>query len=488
MRPGVSISLRLTSWFSAIFLCEFVAFGLFIWFDLGASLSSGRDKTLGRRAERMADLLENAQDDSLADLHEKYYEFVEATPEGRLIQVYAPDGERLLPAVGSSAVEFPWPKLPPQKDEYRCDVWFKGQPNRVYVRQAILNGKPVRIFVAGQLTDNHALLNRLKEILERLTPVVLLVSALAGYFISRRALRPVVRLTNSVRSISIGNLEARLPVLQNDDELARLAVTCNEMLSRLEGAVKRITQFTADASHELRSPISLIRTTCDYALSTPNLDTEAAQAFTNIVDEATRCTSLLDDMLLLARYDSGQTQLAYEPVYMGELVQEVLARMSVMAKKKQQHLVKIVTDEEVQFPGDALMLRRLILILVDNAIKYTHCGGRIEVAFFRKAQQGILTVSDNGIGIPADALPHIFDRFFRVDPSRAEQDGTGLGLAIAKWIAEAHRAQISARSNELAGSTFEVIFPLNETEKQRSMSPGNDATSGRTIVANSDFI
>jgi signal transduction histidine kinase len=237
------------------------------------------------------------------------------------------------------------------------------------------------------------------------------------------------------------------------------------MLSRLEQAVKRITQFTADASHELRSPISVIRMTCEYALRTPGLDAEAIQALSAVLNEAEHCTNLLEDMLLLARSDAGRAQLALEPVYLAEIVLEVVARMRVLAKNKRQSLIDCVPDQDLHVVGDSVLLRRLVWTLVDNAIKYTPCDGRIEVAFARNGPDALLKVSDNGIGIPSALVPHIFDRFFRADPSRGEQDGTGLGLAIAKWIAEAHNATIIAHSVEQRGTILEVAFPLSDRAK-----------------------
>jgi heavy metal sensor kinase len=463
MRLNLSISLRITLWFSAIFLCGFVIFGAFIYSDLAASLSSGRDRTLGRRADRMIDLLKQEGNDPAALLQLKYREFVEATPEGGLIQVYSFSGERLLPQAGVKALQFPWPTVSSNVAEYRSDAWIGEHPYRVFVRSATLNGAPVRICVAGSLMDNRSLLARLAEILKRSTPVMLLVSAIAGYFISRRALKPLVNLTESARSISIGNLAARLPVSPTGDELAQLAETCNEMLSRLEIAVKRITQFTADASHELRSPISFIRTTSEFALRTPGLDEETIEAFKNIVSETEHSSRLLEDMLLLARSDAGHAQFVCEPVRMAEIVRDVVARMRAVANEKRQRIVERVSDDDLELSGDVQLLRRLVWILLDNAVKYTPCDGLIEVAFARKEQCAVFTVSDNGIGIPCASLPNIFDRFFRVDASRSEQEGTGLGLAIGKWIADAHRATITARSLDRDGTTFEVSFPLTES-------------------------
>lgn len=465
MTHGFSISLRLTFWFSAIFLCGFIVFGAFIWLDLGASLRGGRDRTLGRRAERLADLLEKPEDDPARSLEKKYSDFVEGTPEGRLIQVYSLSGSRLLPEANAPAVPFPWPNVSPSGTQFRSDVWLNGQPYRVFVRSSKLNGAPVRIFAAGQLTDDRNLQGRLAEILERSIPVMLLASALAGYFISRRALKPVVRLTESARSITIGNLAARLPVSPIDDELAHLAETCNDMLSRLDQAVKRITQFTADASHELRSPIALIRTTSEDALHIDGLNTDAAQAFANIVRETDHSSRLLEDLLLLARSDAGRIQLAFEPVFLADIVRNNVERCGPLIQRKQQRVIVQIPDEELQLRGDAPMLRRLIWILLDNAIKYTPCGGRIEVTLVRDGQCARLTVSDNGIGVPEEMLPHIFDRFFRVDASRSEQEGTGLGLAIGKWIAVAHRATITARSLNRDGTTFDVVFPLSRSER-----------------------
>jgi signal transduction histidine kinase len=395
-----------------------------------------------------------------------------------LIQVYSLGGKRLLPVADATATPFPWPNVPPNDTEFRSDAWFNGHPYHVFVRSDMLNGVPVRIFVAGQLTDDRNLQGRFAETLERCIPVMLLVSALAGYFVSRRALKPVVSLTASARSITIGNLAARLPVSPVGDELAQLADTCNDMLSRLEEAVKRITQFTADASHELRSPIALIRATSEDALHIPGLDTDATKAFANIVKETDHSSRLLEDLLLLARSDAGRVRLDFEPVFLADIVRDVVARAAPLNQRKQQHVIERIPDQEIQLCGDAPMLRRLVWILLDNAIKYTPCGGSINIDLVRDGESARLTVSDNGIGVPEELLPHIFDRFFRVDASRGEQEGTGLGLAIGKWIATAHHATIIARSFNRAGTTFEVAFPLNEIQCAPATVYGPELSTG----------
>jgi signal transduction histidine kinase len=289
---------------------------------------------------------------------------------------------------------------------------------------------------------------------------MLALSALGGYFLSRRLLRPVAQITAALGSISIGNLSRRLATSNAGDELQRLAETCNEMLARLDGAVDRINRFTADASHELRSPVALIRTVAEYALRNPNIDSVSKDAFEEILAESVETARLLEDMLTLARADAGQANKAFEPVELTELVADACARLRPLAEAKDQTVAARTVGAPAWTSGDRADLRRLFSILLDNAIKYTPRRGRIEVELTATASRAVLAVKDSGIGIPEALLPRIFDRFVRADPSRGEVNGTGLGLAIAKWIADAHDATLSVRSSELEGSVFTAEFQL----------------------------
>lgn len=459
MKHGLSISLRLTLWFSTIFLCGFVGFGAFLWLDLATSLTQGRDKTLTTRARRMAELLEVTAGLDANRREARVRDFADATPEGRLVQVFTPAGERILPPVVNSASQFPWPAVPAGAGEFRESLTFQNRQYRVFSRPAKFGDRSVRIFVAGQLEDNRLQLQRFTDSLIHAIPVVLVVAGLAGYFVSRRALDPVARLIDSGRSITIGNLSRRLPVSRNGDELARLAETWNSMLARLEGAVNRITRFTADASHELRSPLTFIRMAAESMQKQPGLDGEVAEGLREIVVEAENASRLLDDMLMLARSDAGHIEVAFEPVGLCDVVRNVTGKIRVMAEEKRQSLEECWEAEAAEVSGDANLLRRLTWILVDNAIKYTPRGGRIGVAVRRSASHPVLEVTDSGRGIPAESLPHIFERFYRVDPARSEEEGTGLGLAIAKWIVDTHGAEVRVSSREHAGTTFQVLFP-----------------------------
>jgi signal transduction histidine kinase len=294
------------------------------------------------------------------------------------------------------------------------------------------------------------------------------VSTLAGYFISRRALRPIDSFIESARAISIGSISRRLPVPNSRDEMARLAETCNDMLARLDTAVGQITRFTADASHELRSPLSFIRTLAEYALRTPNLDVETEDTFREIVTETEAASRLLEDMLTLARADTSTVEVVFEPVNLVSAVRAAVGKLSSFEETQHRWSVDI-EREPLYIMGDAASLSRLAWILIDNAIKYTPTGRRIAVSLASTDSEVSLIVRDNGAGIPPTALPRIFERFFRVDPSRGQTEGVGLGLAIGKWIAESHRGCITVESEEGVGSTFTATFPrVNVTHPLRS--------------------
>jgi signal transduction histidine kinase len=234
------------------------------------------------------------------------------------------------------------------------------------------------------------------------------------------------------------------------------------MLARLEDAVERINRFTADASHELRSPVALIRTVAEYALSNSHIDADSREAFGEILAEAVDAGRLLEDLLTLARADAGYANAVFEAVDLTEVVRDTCAKLRPLGETKDQTVVVRTASGQAWINGDRSSLRRLVSILLDNAVKYTPPHGRIEVAMDAADSHAVLTVRDSGIGIPEVLLPRIFDRFVRADPSRGEVNGTGLGLAIAKWIAGAHHATLTVQSKEREGSVFRVEFPLAE--------------------------
>ena len=231
------------------------------------------------------------------------------------------------------------------------------------------------------------------------------------------------------------------------------------MLARLETAVKRLSQFTADASHELRTPIALIRTTAELTLRRERTPQTYREALRQIVAESERTARLIEDLLLLARADAGLPALPLERLELTPLVRDVCEQGQILAQARQLEISTEVPDEPVYVEANDPALRRLLLLLVDNAVKYTPAGGRITVSLDHDLHGATLAVRDTGIGIPDSALPHVFERFYRADESRnRDAGGAGLGLSIAKWIAERHNASLEAESVVGQGSTFRVRF------------------------------
>jgi heavy metal sensor kinase len=456
---NVSLPIRLTAWYSAILLAGFVLFGVVMWLDLAYSLSQGRDRTLTRRAARIEDLLLATGDGSAAVREGRFAQLTDVIPEGHLIQVYDTAGVLILPH-RTAAPDFPWPAgVRPVSSDKFTNLPYSGRTFRLLEHP--VPQLPFTILVGGQLDDNRHMMARFTLGLAWATPAMLILAALAGYFLNRRALQPVDQITGALHSISIGNLSQRLPVANTRDELQRLAETCNAMLGRLEDAVERINRFTADASHELRSPVALIRTVAEYALRNPELDRDSREAFEEILAESVEAGQLLEDMLTLARADAGYGNVVFEPLELAGLVTDAADRLRPLADAKRQTVI-VTTNAPAWINGDRSSLRRLVSILFDNAVKYTPAGGRIVVELSTGGEHAVLTVRDSGIGIPEALLPRIFDRFLRADPSRAEVNGTGLGLAIAKWIAGAHGAALAVQSREREGSVFTAEFRLPE--------------------------
>jgi heavy metal sensor kinase len=457
LRGRSSISLRLTVWFGAIFLAGWMLFGAAMWINLKRTLVNERYLTLSHRIERLQTLLDRTRNENDGQRVTDYREFARATGGG-LAGVFRADGSRALPAPTLAAEQFPWPAIRAAAGEQFSfvasrDFW-------VLTRRCSLNGETVYLAAASPQAGNQLVLNRFLEGLIASAPILLLISSACGYWLSRRALRPVDRITAAARSISIRNLSERLPVAQTGDEIERLAETCNAMLARLEAAVNQMNQFTADASHELRGPVSFVRTVAEVALRNPGADADSRQAFADIVEETTKATVLLEDMLTLARADAERDARVFTELNLAEVVEQACDLARPIADELRLSLSVSPGTQLVKVLGDFPTLRRLLWILLDNALKYTPAPGEIDVALSAGGGRATVTVRDSGVGISETELPHIFDRFYRADPSRSQIEGAGLGLAIAKWIATLHRADLTVTSHVQKGTIFRLDVPI----------------------------
>jgi signal transduction histidine kinase len=333
-----------------------------------------------------------------------------------------------------------------------------GWPIRALSQRVLIEGTPLTVSVVEPLRDVMESLREYRLYLTLLIPVALLLTTTAGYWMSRRALAPVEQIRIEAEEIDSADLTTRLRVPSTDDEVARLAKTLNSMLSRIEAGFRSIERFTADASHELRAPLSLIMTAGEVSLRKERSREELAEVLRKIVREARHMSKLVENLLDLARGDARRRHTELAPVDLTAMLRDLCAELTPAAASKGLALTADIPDQEVRILGEATELRRLFLILLDNAIKYTEAGS-IGLGLLATGAHVIVKVGDTGIGIDKDALPHVFDRFWRADKARSRPEGgAGLGLSLASQIVQRHGGTISVESEIRRGSIFIVKF------------------------------
>jgi heavy metal sensor kinase len=287
----------------------------------------------------------------------------------------------------------------------------------------------------------------------------LVVAALLGRWLAGRALAPLSRLAQATHAIGITNLGDRLPVRGADDELDQVAHSFNQALARVEHSVGEMRQFSAALAHELRTPLAILRGDAELALNPTLSSEELRQTLTGQLDEFDRLTRLINQILTLARAETGEIPIAREPIDVAALGLSVVDQIEPVAAARGIALTCVVDGDRICVTGDAGWLERLLLILLDNAIKFTPHGGRISLTLSRRDTDACIAIADTGIGIAPDALPHVFERFYRAESARTREGaGSGLGLALAKWIVERHHATIRVDSRPGHGSTFIVTL------------------------------
>ena len=293
-------------------------------------------------------------------------------------------------------------------------------------------------------------------------PIALLLAAFGGWFLAHRSLAPVVAMAERARRLGGDDLSGRLPVANPRDELGRLAETFNDLLGRLESSMKQQRQFMADASHEMRTPITTTRTAANVALQQPHREEdEYRHSLTVIEQQATRLSRIVDDMFTLARADAGNYPVRKYPMYLDEVVDEVVSAARIVASTKD---VRIECNgaSSATFVGDEELIRRMLMNLLGNAVRHSSSGSVVSVCLQTVGSGYSIVVADQGPGIPPENQPHIFERFYRVDASRSRGNrdgGAGLGLALARWVAQLHGGTLTLTSSSDSGSTFTVVLP-----------------------------
>ncbi|HEV2473436.1 MAG TPA: ATP-binding protein, partial [Chthonomonadales bacterium] len=336
-----------------------------------------------------------------------------------------------------------------------------GYPVRMVTVPVFLHDQiPYLVQVGASVEGVQVALKRASEILLALTPSVFLVALVGGWLLVGRALKPVDDMTRAALTIESKHLKMRLVPSRTDNEIGRLAGALNEMIARLEQSFAQIERFSADASHELKTPLTTIRGEAEVALMSDSTSESSRATFRSIVEETERLSTIVNNLLLLSRADADQVRLKREQVQVHDVVMAAYEPLERLAHRKGVRLDVSQIDEVIVL-GDSLWLQQLATNLLHNAINYTPAGGVVTLALIRLENgSGRLTISDTGPGIPEEHLPHIFDRFYRVDSGRSrDQGGTGLGLNIARWIAEAHGGSISVSSVVGQGAQFTVTLP-----------------------------
>jgi heavy metal sensor kinase len=303
-----------------------------------------------------------------------------------------------------------------------------------------------------------------------------MVAILGGQFLAHQALKPVDNITQTARMITSQNLNQRIPPPKVKDEMSRLIETFNEMISRLDQSFRQVKQFSSDASHELKTPLTILKGEVEVTLRKERTSQEYQQTLKSNLEEINRMSQIVEDLLLLSKADTGEIRLNKEDINLTEILNEVVTHMNMLAKSKRLRL-STSNHQDIHIFGDALRIRELFINLIENGIKYTEEGGSIhiilakEYEFFARNQSdwaeeekgefAKIIVSDTGIGIAEEDYERIFNRFFRVDKARSrEEGGSGLGLSICKWIVEAHQGEIKVESELGKGSSFIVKLPL----------------------------
>jgi len=472
-----SIGVRLTLWYLLIFAGAQVVFGFGMWFILRQNLYRIADEQLQDQVDDLTHFLQaQKKNATVAKLQEEVAEAYVIEHSGDFLQIVDGDGNWIFRArVLQNNSVMPTPPAAIANPTYDGRL-LNGKPFRFITAKIVVNGRIYAMQTAVPTDQIVRTLSEFRSYLLLFAPFLLLLAAGGGFWLSRRALAPVDLLTRTANRISGSNLSDRLEKLTTGDELQRLSDTLNAMLERIENAFRRITEFTANASHELRSPISLIRTEAEIALRKSRGEGEYREALRHILLEAERTTTLVEELLSLARADSGRENLRLVPVPINALISEVAIEWQPLIQARNLRFTTVVENRELPVLADPVGIQRLLAILLDNAVKYTPAPGSIALRVESDDHNVLISVHDSGIGIAQEHQPKIFERFYRVDKARSrELGGSGIGLAIAQWIVQQHHGAITVESSLGKGATFFIKIPLCASETSISAGPNRQS-------------
>ena len=457
-----SLRLQLTVWYLAFFSVLFLLLSVALYGVLSRSMQTRLDETLISQAGTAAKLLQEELEEMHGDAVGAASDVLsELQPSGQTIafleSTHVVAGgtqaeQAALASAGKAALA-----IDASETVLALPRWGT-QGARAAAHRLSFRGRTFTILAVEPLDSIAADLSSLRRVLALALPLLILIAAAGGYWLTRRGLAPLGSMAEQAKRITSQNLDARLEIGHAAEELALLSTSFNELLSRLDQSFDSMRRFVQDASHELRTPLAVIRGEADVALSRERGAAEYRESLATIQQESQRLSRLVDDLLNLARADAGRVQLRIEQLYLNDLLTECCRSVQPLAAARQIEL-ECSCAADVPFRGDEGLLRRMVINLLDNAVRYTPPGGKVSAALETQSDAVRIRITDTGTGIGPEAASRVFERFYRADESRSrQQDGFGLGLSIVKWIAESHHGAVELTSQPGQGSTFTVHF------------------------------
>jgi len=466
-----SLGFRLVIWYASLLTVIFVLLGMLTLIYLRHYLEANVLDIQARRAQQIADtLLADLDRTGESALAKEVEDLYSPAANERFIRITAADGRVLYASGIPNDHSFDPSRVPVLRLASEIQRFRKENAPGSALLIATLRYPPTSgahsnaghgyiVEVGASVQRTEFTLSRVFLMLAVGLPVAVSVAVAGGFALVRRALRPVERITLKAEAITHHNLSERLPEMHTGDELERLSRSLNHMISRLEDAIQSSKRFVADASHELRTPLTVLRGELEGLAQDEQLRPPTRETLGSMLEEVDRLAEVVEGLLALSRLDAGEGQAESVRFNLAELVATTSDQMSLLAEDKNITIVR-EGERDVTVEGDRARLKQVIVNLLDNAIKYTPNGGRVRLKIAHEDGYAILEVADDGIGIPQEALPHVFKRFYRADNSRSRgQGGAGLGLSIVKSICAAHGVTVEVASVPGAGSRFRLKFP-----------------------------
>jgi heavy metal sensor kinase len=461
-----SLKFQLIGWYAGLLVGLFGLLGVSTFWALRTSLAGSLKENQLRRARQIGQLLrEEVQRQDEAGVGREVQARYAPDLNDRFVRIARRDGGLVYLSPGPRSQSFDPAALPPPR--WPQDVETAGEVPLVGGRRMLLAGHAVKmpggtrylVEVGAPMDEVQADLRHWLWLLSAMLSVVAATALGGGYVLVKRALAPVDRISRSAERISSHNLSERLPLPHTGDELERLSVALNRMIERLDDGFQHSRRFVADASHELRTPLTIVRGELEGLVANAQLNAEWRDRLGSALEEVDRLANIVEGLFAISRLDAGEAASEWVKFDLAQLAASTADQMALLAEDKKIE-VTCAGSTGVWVEGDRARLKQVVVNLLDNAIKYTPEGGAVSLKVEAQDGRAIIEVADNGIGIPPEALPRVFERFFRVDKARSrQQGGAGLGLSIVKSICAAHQGHVEVSSEPGRGSRFRVELP-----------------------------